>query len=115
MAAIEDLAPATEALLERADELGVLADALDSVARTGRGRLVLIAGEAGIGKTVLLHAFCSDLTRTRVLSGACEALYAILRRGGWRSAADLAEAAARSTAAGETMPDERPDPEPVAP
>ncbi len=75
MAAIEDLAPTTEALLERADELGVLADALDSVARTGRGRLVLIAGEAGIGKTALLHAFCSDLTRTRVLSGACEALY----------------------------------------
>ncbi len=33
-------------------------------------------------------------------------LYVILRRGGWRSAADLAEAAARSTAAGETMPDE---------
>ena len=33
-------------------------------------------------------------------------LYAILRRSGWRSAADLAEAAARSTAVGETMPDE---------
>jgi Protein of unknown function (DUF4242) len=33
-------------------------------------------------------------------------LYAILRRGGWRSGADLAEAAARSTAVGATMPDE---------
>ena len=33
-------------------------------------------------------------------------LYAILRRDGWRSGADLAEAAARSTAVGETMPDE---------
>ena len=75
MATIDDFAATTEALLERADELGVLADALDSVARTGRGRLVLIAGEAGIGKTALLHTFCSDLTRTRVLSGACEALY----------------------------------------
>jgi hypothetical protein len=34
-------------------------------------------------------------------------LYAILRRGGWRSGADLEEAAARSTKVGnEDMPDE---------
>jgi hypothetical protein len=34
-------------------------------------------------------------------------LYAILRRGGWRSAAELEEAAARSTRVGnEDMPDE---------
>ena len=30
----------------------------------------------------------------------------ILRRGGWRTADDLKEAAARSTAVGETMPDD---------
>jgi uncharacterized protein DUF4242 len=33
-------------------------------------------------------------------------LYVILRRGGWRSAEELGEAAARSTAEGERMPDD---------
>jgi hypothetical protein len=32
--------------------------------------------------------------------------YAILRRGGWRTAEDLQQAAARSTAEGDAMPDE---------
>ena len=32
--------------------------------------------------------------------------YAILRRNGWRTAEDLSEAAARSTAEGERMPDQ---------
>ena len=32
--------------------------------------------------------------------------YVILRRGGWRTGADLEAAAARSTAAGENMPDD---------
>jgi hypothetical protein len=32
--------------------------------------------------------------------------YVILRRGGWRTAADLAEAAERSTSEGERMPDD---------
>lgn len=32
--------------------------------------------------------------------------YVILRRGGWRAADDLKEAAARSTAEGEKMPDD---------
>ena len=32
--------------------------------------------------------------------------YVILRRGGWRTADDLADAAARSTAEGERMPDD---------
>jgi sporulation protein YlmC with PRC-barrel domain len=33
-------------------------------------------------------------------------MYAILRRNGWRTADDLAEAAARSTAEGDQMPDD---------
>jgi hypothetical protein len=32
--------------------------------------------------------------------------YVILRRGGWRTGADLEEAAARSTAEGDQMPDD---------
>jgi DNA-binding NarL/FixJ family response regulator len=64
-----------EELLERANELEALASALAAVTETGRGRLVLVAGEAGIGKTALLHAFSAGLPGVRVLSGACEALH----------------------------------------
>ncbi|MGZ4352213.1 MAG: AAA family ATPase, partial [Gaiellaceae bacterium] len=66
--------PEGEELLERSQELDGLAAAFASVTRTGRGSVVLVAGEAGIGKTALVQAFCAGLGRTRVLSGACEAL-----------------------------------------
>ena len=42
-------------LLEREDELAALVGAVDA-ARAGAGSLVLVAGEAGIGKTSLLRA-----------------------------------------------------------
>jgi DNA-binding NarL/FixJ family response regulator len=61
-------------LLEREDELGVLADAIhDAVA--GRGSLVLVAGEAGIGKSPLLREL-RERTGERVMFviGACEPL-----------------------------------------
>jgi DNA-binding CsgD family transcriptional regulator len=65
----------SEELLERSEELLVLTEALASVESTGRGRLVLVAGEAGIGKTALLRGFCSGLDGVRILCGACEALH----------------------------------------
>ena len=43
-------------LLERASFLRMLG-AYAGEARGGEGRLVLVSGEAGIGKTVLLEAF----------------------------------------------------------
>ena len=43
-------------LLERASFLRTLAEYADE-ARRGEGRLVLVSGESGIGKTVLLEAF----------------------------------------------------------
>ncbi|MGZ4333630.1 MAG: ATP-binding protein [Gaiellaceae bacterium] len=62
-------------LLERAGELDALRAALAEVGRTGRGRLALVRGEAGIGKTALVDRFCGDERSARILRGACEPLY----------------------------------------
>ena len=62
-------------LLERSDQIGALAESLEAVIAEASGRLVLVGGEAGVGKTVLLRAFCDALPdSTRVLWGACEGL-----------------------------------------
>jgi DNA-binding CsgD family transcriptional regulator len=62
------------ALLERAAFSDALDEQLAGVA-AGGGRLVLVSGEAGIGKSALVRAFsaaCGE--RARVLWGACDAL-----------------------------------------
>jgi DNA-binding CsgD family transcriptional regulator len=65
----------TGKLLERADDLVVLEDALEDVRTTGRGELVLVTGEAGIGKTALVQVFCAGLEDVQVLWGVCEPLH----------------------------------------
>src|SRR3954467_5331800 len=65
----------TVELLERSAELDALAGHLAAVREQGRGRLVLVAGEAGIGKTALLRAFCQSAGPSRVLWGARDALF----------------------------------------
>jgi DNA-binding CsgD family transcriptional regulator/tetratricopeptide (TPR) repeat protein len=61
--------------LERVDDLSLLEEALASIRASGAGRLVLLAGEAGVGKTSLLRRFCeSQRGSVRVFSGACEPL-----------------------------------------
>ena len=50
------VAPATDRpdeLLERAGQLAVLKEALAYVVRGGRGTVVVVCGEAGVGKTAL--------------------------------------------------------------
>jgi DNA-binding CsgD family transcriptional regulator len=65
---------AVDGLLERESELAEL-DELLGAAVAGDGRLVLVYGEAGIGKTALLRHFCDDArSRARVLWGTCDAL-----------------------------------------
>lgn len=61
-------------LLEREDLLRALAQ-LHAQAADGVGSLVLVAGEAGAGKTSLVQAFTEGLDRsTLVISGACDPL-----------------------------------------
>ncbi len=65
-----------DTLLERDDARSLLAQSLEDVARTGRGRLVSVTGEAGVGKTSLLRRFCADRRDDgRVLWGACDPLF----------------------------------------
>jgi DNA-binding CsgD family transcriptional regulator/tetratricopeptide (TPR) repeat protein len=74
-------------LLERQAELEMLGTAVER-AGTGRGSAVLVLGEAGIGKTSLVHAFLGAAAgRARVLAGACEDLLTPRALGPLRDAA----------------------------
>jgi DNA-binding CsgD family transcriptional regulator/tetratricopeptide (TPR) repeat protein len=61
-------------LLERDAHMAVIGEAL-AAARAGRGRLVFVSGEAGIGKSALVRDFCASVPdSTLVLLGACDGL-----------------------------------------
>ena len=65
-------------LLERQSQHGELHDTHARVSRDG-GRIVLVGGEAGIGKTALVNEFAGRLARSTpqvpLLWGACDALF----------------------------------------
>ena len=62
-------------LLEREGALDELMASL-SETRTGTGRLVIVSGEAGIGKTALVRAFCESVRSSdQILEGACDPLF----------------------------------------
>jgi DNA-binding CsgD family transcriptional regulator/tetratricopeptide (TPR) repeat protein len=63
-------------LLERSNQLLALERELAAVAGQSGGRLVLVRGEAGVGKTALLRRFVDNHRElVRILAGACDALY----------------------------------------
>ena len=74
MSAMAVVATRGTRLLERDTVLHGLRERLDE-ARSGRGRLVLIAGEAGVGKTAAVQNFCERAGGARVLWGGCDALF----------------------------------------
>jgi len=64
----------TAGLLERDAELRRLRETLRGAGQ-GRGSVVLVSGEAGIGKTSLVRAFAGEASgAARVLVGACDDL-----------------------------------------
>ena len=61
-------------LLERDNELTTLQHCLDK-AKNGRGSVILVSGEAGVGKTSLLREFADKHGEARICWGMCDALY----------------------------------------
>lgn len=64
----------TSDLIERGEALGALQAALHAVTEDGKGRIALVAGEAGIGKTSVLRAFAAANAATPLWWGGCDAL-----------------------------------------
>ncbi|HEY2316802.1 MAG TPA: AAA family ATPase [Solirubrobacteraceae bacterium] len=66
-------APAS--LVERGESIATLNGLLAEVRASSRGRLIIVAGEAGVGKTALLRAFGDALVApVRLLWAGCEPL-----------------------------------------
>ncbi|HEY2604304.1 MAG TPA: AAA family ATPase [Thermoleophilaceae bacterium] len=93
-------------LLERSDQLAALAGALTVIAN-GRGRMVLVGGEAGVGKTALLREFCDGQPPTlRTAWGACDALFTPRPLGPFFEIAEVAGGRLEELVAGGAKPHE---------
>jgi DNA-binding CsgD family transcriptional regulator/tetratricopeptide (TPR) repeat protein len=61
-------------LIERESQLAALHEYAREASQ-GQGRLVVISGEAGVGKSVLLEEFAEELSRARWLWAGCDGLF----------------------------------------
>lgn len=86
--------PAVSALFERGRELESLRTCVSAASESGRGSLVLVSGEAGVGKSALVRAFVDGLAGdVSVHVGGCDDLVAPRSLGPFQDMA--AEPAAR--------------------
>lgn len=76
----------TTTFMGRAEALGRLRDELDAARRSRSARVLIVSGDAGIGKTRLAAEFQAELDAVTVLSGNCPPY------GRWLPQAPLADA-----------------------
>ncbi len=89
-------------LIERERALEILDDAFAS-ALEGSGQLVVIGGEAGVGKTILVSHFCAE-QQARVLWGTCDALFTPRPLGPLLDVADVLGGSLEATASAGALP-----------
>jgi hypothetical protein len=90
--------------LERETDLAFLATALDA-ARRGTGSLVLVDGEAGVGKTALLRRFLDSADEAvRMLWGSCDPLFTPRPLGPFLDVADTLGGDLRQTVQTDAKP-----------
>ncbi len=96
-----------DGLLERTEELSKLHGCALQIAEAGQGRIALVYGEAGIGKTALLRQFGSTLPRRfTVLWGACDPLSTPRPLGPLLAPAEVLGGEAAALVGGEARPHE---------
>jgi DNA-binding CsgD family transcriptional regulator len=103
MGTAEQVGLGAQELLERDEELGALETAYEE-ASMDDGRLLFVSGEAGVGKTALLRAFCNAHGDARVLWGSCDALFTPRPLGAFVEIAQATGGELRAMAEGDGRP-----------
>lgn len=98
------MAVAEKGLLERERELSLLTETYSEVVGRSAGALVLVHGEAGVGKTALLGRFCEERAGARILWGACEALFTPRPLGPFLDVAEAVGGELRALASAGALP-----------
>jgi DNA-binding CsgD family transcriptional regulator len=94
-------------LLEREETVSALNALLEGVRSSSQGRLLLVGGEAGVGKTSLLRTFCDSQARpVRILWGGCEPLRTPRPLGPLSDIAEITGGQLERSVAGEARPHE---------